>query len=42
MMLNAHFLLMSLQATWLPMMTAVVMLVVGHWLSARASRSTRA
>ena len=27
---NAHFILMSSQALWLPMMTAVVMLVVGH------------
>lgn len=30
MIFNAHFVLMSSQALWLPMMTAVVMLVVGH------------
>jgi len=30
MIFNAHFLLMSLQAMWLPMMAAAVMLVVGH------------
>ena len=27
---NAHFVLMSSQALWLPMMSAVVMLIVGH------------
>ena len=30
MIMNAHFVLMSSQALWLPMMTAVVMLIVGH------------
>ena len=30
MIFNAHFILMSSQAIWLPMMTAVVMLIVGH------------
>ena len=30
MIFNAHFLLMSLQAAWLPMMSAVAMLVFGH------------
>jgi serine/threonine-protein kinase len=30
MIFNAHFVLMSSQALWLPMMTAVVMLIVGH------------
>ena len=30
MIFNAHFLLMSMQAVWLPMMTAVVMLIIGH------------
>ena len=30
MIFNAHFLLMSSQSTWLPMMSAVVMLIVGH------------
>ena len=30
MIFNAHFVLMSSQALWLPMMAAVVMLVVGH------------
>ncbi len=30
MLFNAHFLLMSTQSLWLPMMTAVVMLLVGH------------
>ena len=30
MIFNAHFILMSSQAVWLPMMTAVVMLIVGH------------
>ena len=30
MILNAHFLLMGSQSLWLPMMSAVVMLIVGH------------
>ncbi len=30
MILNTHFVLMSSQALWVPMMTAVVMLLVGH------------
>ena len=30
MIFNAHFVLMSSQALWLPMMTAVVMLIAGH------------
>ncbi len=30
MIFNAHFVMMSSQALWLPMMTAVVMLIVGH------------
>jgi len=30
MLFNAHFILLSSQSTWLPMMTAVVMLIVGH------------
>jgi serine/threonine-protein kinase len=30
MIFNAHFVLMSSQSLWLPMMTAVVMLIVGH------------
>ena len=30
MIFNAHFVLMSSQSMWLPMMTAVVMLIVGH------------
>ena len=30
MIFNAHFVLMSLQSLWLPMMSAVVMLIVGH------------
>ena len=32
MIFNAHFLLMSLQAAWLPMMSAVAMLLFGHLL----------
>ena len=30
MIFNAHFVLMSLKSTWLPMMAAAVMLVIGH------------
>lgn len=30
MIFNAHFLLMSMQSIWLPMMTATVLLVIGH------------
>ena len=30
MIFNAHFMLMSSQSIWLPMMSAVVMLVIGH------------
>jgi serine/threonine-protein kinase len=30
MIFNAHFVLMSSQSLWLPMMTAVVMLIIGH------------
>jgi serine/threonine-protein kinase len=30
MIFNAHFMLMSSQSVWLPMMSAVVMLIVGH------------
>ncbi len=30
MIFNAHFVLMSVKSTWLPMMAAVVMLVIGH------------
>jgi CHASE2 domain-containing sensor protein len=32
MIFNAHFVLMSSQSLWLPMMTAVVMLIIGHLL----------
>jgi serine/threonine-protein kinase len=32
MIFNAHFLLMSAQSLWLPMMAAAVMLIVGHLL----------
>lgn len=32
MIFNAHFVLMSLKSTWLPMMAAAVMLVLGHML----------
>jgi len=42
MLFNAHFILLSSQSTWLPMMTAVVMLIVGHLiLGTRQSVSTR-
>jgi len=30
MILNAHFMLMSMQSMWLPMMSAVVLLLLGH------------
>ena len=30
MIFNGHFLLMSTQSLWLPMMTAIIMLIVGH------------
>jgi serine/threonine-protein kinase len=32
MICNAHFVLMSAQSLWLPMMSAVVMLIVGHMI----------
>jgi serine/threonine-protein kinase len=42
MIFNAHFMLMSSQSLWLPMMSAVLMLIVGHLiLGARQSVSAR-
>ncbi len=42
MIFNAHFVLMSSQSIWLPMMSAVVMLIVGHLiLGTRQSFNTR-
>ncbi|MDH3857154.1 MAG: serine/threonine-protein kinase [Gammaproteobacteria bacterium] len=42
MICNAHFLLMSSQAMWLPMMSAVALLIIGHLiLGARQSVNAR-
>jgi len=42
MIFNAHFVLMSSQSMWLPMMAAVVMLIIGHLvLGARQSVNAR-